>query len=408
MRRRKGKPVLNIVPEVALGGGVACLVALGVANILADRGFPLPTGKRIGCVDGLRGFLALGVVVHHFALWIITTRFHEEWKTVPINFLNELGAASVALFFMTTGFVFYPRILKGFNECSWHTIYIHRVFRIIPIIAFSVGIITLIIYARKGVGDLSHYPRNALMWLIARGEPPLLGEPESWKLNAGVLWSLRFEWIFYLLILPACAFVMDVLRRNKMPTYIVPVLFMSGAFAAQLAHFHSPTFRYLPLFCIGMLAFEAQGNENLSRFLRSRLAAAMASFSLIFGMIFFNTPYEIALPFFAFFFVCVACGNNFGGILESRAALVLGECSYGIYLMHGIVLSVIFTEFSGYLDMIPVLVLPVLLPFVFCVVVLITSFTYLWVEKPFIGFGRDVSRYVNEFIGMIRGYSFRN
>lgn len=43
---------------------------------------------------------------------------------------------------MTTGLVFYPRVLAGFFKTSWPATYATRVFRIVPLILFSVIIIT--------------------------------------------------------------------------------------------------------------------------------------------------------------------------------------------------------------------------------------------------------------------------
>jgi peptidoglycan/LPS O-acetylase OafA/YrhL len=94
------------------------------------------------------------------------------------------------------------------------------------------------------------------------------------------------------------------------------------------------------------------------------------------------TPYTVALPLFGLFFTCVACGNSLGGLLRTRGALLRGECSYGIYLLHGLVLSVLFTDAAASIGPIATDRLPALTPLAAIAVTLITPVTCLLVERP--------------------------
>jgi len=184
-------PVLG----VGLGTELYFLAAILIGHLLAFCRFPLPAdGKSIGHIDGLRGFLALSVMVHHFVVWTQVTRLGEAWSPPKINFFAQLGAGGVALFFMTTGLLFYPRILAGFSSCSWPAIYISRFFRIIPLSVFSFALITLAIVFQTGHGFDADFPHAALQWIFALDEPPLLGFVDSSRVNAYVLWSLKYEW----------------------------------------------------------------------------------------------------------------------------------------------------------------------------------------------------------------------
>jgi peptidoglycan/LPS O-acetylase OafA/YrhL len=95
-----------------------------------------------------------------------------------------------------------------------------------------------------------------------------------------------------------------------------------------------------------------------------------------------------AMALYGFLFVCVACGNSFFGFFSSPAARVLGECSFGIYLLHGMALSVLFTEGASLLS-------PnfALLPILSCVVVLLTALTFLFIERPMIEVGSKLSKW---------------
>lgn len=67
-------------------GIIACMVATVVADLAVRGGFPVPGGaRRIGCVDGMRGYLALSVMIHHFAIWIQVTRMDGQWQPLTRN-----------------------------------------------------------------------------------------------------------------------------------------------------------------------------------------------------------------------------------------------------------------------------------------------------------------------------------
>jgi len=379
---------------------LAAVTGLGLATVIAGvigrLGFALPAGSgRLGCIDGLRGYLALSVMLHHFFIWSDITRFGGQWSTPSIAVLNELGAGGVALFFMITGAVFYPRIITGFRATSWTSVYIGRIFRILPLVAFSIAVVIGVILLRADDVVLDRrFIGAAARWLSAWGEPPLLGYPDSGRINAYVLWSLKLEWLFYLLLLPACAAAMDVVRARGLPTLVVPLglltLLVGARLGTGLAGVHLEILQYLPLFAVGMLGFECQARPHVGALLARPTVGILAGAALLAGMTLTAFPYTLALPLFGFFFVSVICGNDLGGLLRKRGALVLGECSFGIYLLHGIVLDIVFTDAAGLHARLPDAALPILLPAAMTVVVVVTAITYLIVERPAIDAGRAV------------------
>ena len=68
---------------------------------------------------------------------------------------------------------------------------------------------------------------------------------------------------------------------------------------------------------------------------------------------------------------------------------MLGECSYGIYLLHGILLSLLFVDAAALTGSLTAGHLLILLPFAATAVVLVTSATYLLSSvlrfKPVVG-----------------------
>ena len=119
--------------ELLVAVAAALVAAMATGQVLARAGFPIPdAGKRIGCIDGLRGYLALLVLMHHFDLWIAFTRVAPVWGNSSSQLFENFGPGGVALFFMTTGLVFYPRIERGFQRIDWRATYLSRIFRILP------------------------------------------------------------------------------------------------------------------------------------------------------------------------------------------------------------------------------------------------------------------------------------
>ncbi len=86
----------------------------------------LPKG-RLTSIDGLRGFLAASVFIHHSLIWrgyVLT----GVWQAPDSNFYNQLGQSSVGLFFMITGFLFTRRLLEG--NVDWLRLYAGRFARL--------------------------------------------------------------------------------------------------------------------------------------------------------------------------------------------------------------------------------------------------------------------------------------
>jgi peptidoglycan/LPS O-acetylase OafA/YrhL len=271
-------------------------------------------------------------------------------------------------------------------------VYTSRVFRLLPSIVLSVLLITIVIMLRTGHGLDASYVRPALRWISAQGEPPLLGYEDSGRLNAYVLWSLRIEWIFYLAFLPACALASDLLRRLGLGTWLVPVGLLALSQLDIPAAEAAFDWHFCRAFAIGMLGYECQSHPVLAQRLRSPVAAIAATLLLLLGMMAFATPYTAGLPFFGFFFVCVACGNDFGGLLSTRGALVLGECSYSIYLLHGLALDILYVDLARLVDRVFASQLALLLPGVAIAVALFTAASFLLVERPAIRLGVLIAR----------------
>src|SRR5258708_2116203 len=88
---------------------------------------PKAVPARVLTMDGLRGFLALGVFFHHAAI------YHQysqtgKWYLPPSRFYADLGPIGVAMFFMVTGYLFWTQMLKAEGKPNLAKLYLGRIF----------------------------------------------------------------------------------------------------------------------------------------------------------------------------------------------------------------------------------------------------------------------------------------
>ncbi|HQT75920.1 MAG TPA: acyltransferase family protein, partial [Rhodopila sp.] len=302
------------VAGILVVAGAALLSATGTASILGRIGFPIPDErKRLGTVDGLRGYLALSVLLHHFIIWFQITYLGGSWVAPTVDLFNSLGSGGVGLFFMATGFVFYPRILQGFAAVDWKALYLARVFRILPAMATALAVIVLIVQVRVGFPVSFHWyqqiPRLGI-WLTGWSEPPLFGHADTGRINAYVFWSLRYEWVFYILLLPILAILSDWIR-GRVPSWIIPLSLIAASASAGLLPFRLFATHFMPSFAAGMLAFELRSRPAAVAILRSPKVAAGVFAALIVTASVTAFPYSSPqIVIYGLFFTCIACGNR--------------------------------------------------------------------------------------------------
>lgn len=317
------------------------LLAIAASPLLkAADAPPNPRGARISTLDGLRGFLALGVFFHHAAFYHEYLLYRQWW--LPSRFYTLLGHVGVAMFFMITGYLFWSRIVAERNRLDWLQLYIGRVFRIGPLYLFAFASVLLIVFARGGwhlnvpisqfIKELARWVSLGLFW------PHDINNYENTTLIlAGVTWTLKFEWDFYL-SLPLLALVAS---RPK-----VHLPFSVGALMISLAYLgmpHEPTLRAISIawFLTGMTCGSLAYNGMTAK-IRDSLASIIVGTLICTIFIAFDSGYNIGVTMLlggAFYLLSSGC--SFFGLLTSRPARRLGNVSYGIYLLQGLVLTVV-------------------------------------------------------------------
>lgn len=326
---------------------MAFLLALASTPLLApaDAG-PNPRGSRIATLDGLRGFLALAVFFYHAA------RYHEyladgRFQDPQAHFYRVLGPVGVEAFFMITGYLFWSRLVAERGRPNWVRLYVGRVFRIGPLYLFTIAVMMAIVFIRLGPHlnePTSDFVTQVLNWIslgiFSTGD--FNGYPKTSILLVGVTWTLRFEWIFYF-SLPLLAWAARGTRLH--------LPFAAAALAISLAYgaMYPPSGAFPPLgilpalFLVGMTCGSLTRNGMAAK-LADPVASVIVGLLMLGVFVAFDSTYTAgAAILLGLAFYLIASGCSFFGLLTTRAARRLGNASYGIYLLQGLVLTLAFS-----------------------------------------------------------------
>src|SRR5450755_1539745 len=339
---------------------------------------------RYVAIDGIRGYLAFGVYVHHFILgWLFL--HHGYMGPPPHNWENQFGKTSVAIFFMITAFLFWGRAhAKG--GMKWRSFFISRVFRIYPL--YLVFLFLLCIAVAYKSSWLALAPPMAIAeevfkWVFFH--TPIINNYHG-DAFGGVTWTLLYEAWFYL----SLPFLVAVFIQKKPAWQKILALGVAAAlFAANKLDIGTAA-----MFLGGILAVYWRTSPKLVAFARGNTAAMVALISLGCVGLFIYDPFNaLGILLLTIFFVAIASGNTLFGLLKMRAARWLGEITYSIYLGHGIVLWVIMQNIVPRLSWFhpttiwmfasAIVVTPIL--------VLLTSASYVLIERPFIAWGHQLA-----------------
>ena len=80
--------MVMLIPALIILTLLGSLLFASVIHRLGLIRIPDPA-RRIGCIDGLRGYLALAVVIHHMFIWLYFVKV-QVWIAPPGNFISNL------------------------------------------------------------------------------------------------------------------------------------------------------------------------------------------------------------------------------------------------------------------------------------------------------------------------------
>ena len=298
--------------------------------------------KRVRTLDGLRAFLALAVFFHHSAIYhdYLTT---GVWQAPPSRLYRALGPLGVSMFFMITGYLFWGKLIKDEGRPDWTRLYVGRLFRISPLYLVAVGtmlaVLSVLQQFKLHVGPLM-LAKQLTKWLafgLVVTPHDINGVRNADLILAQVTWSIHYEWLFY-----ASLPLLAVIARHR--ALCAPFTLLLLLFALIRAYLRPVEIFLTPqalgsLFLFGMLTASV---ERMGHKLRFRPEVGSAVVLLLLGAYFIFPIYScFSLITAGLAFYLISSGCSLFGLLTSRAAIRLGDVSYGIYLLQGLALSLV-------------------------------------------------------------------
>lgn len=347
---------------------------------------------RYGTIDSMRGLLALAVFIHHSSIWY--QYLHTGvWEGPKESYYAQLGSTSVALFFMITSFLFVSKLLNtnDKDEFNWGDFFMSRIFRLAPMYYFSIFLLFFCVFIatkwelRLG---LLEFLKPVFDWGIftITGKSKINDYDLTNIVNAGVVWTLPFEWLFYFCLPLVSLFI---LKRKPSKRYVlVGVLFIGIFLFFQGIEIH----HFILSFACGAVA------PFMIKYSKFQINGDKFIFSVIilvcfyFNAQFFTSDNIKSKILIAIIFTLVALGNTVFGVFKSSTLKFLGEICYSTYLLHGILLFVTFYFVIGKEKA------KLFTPLEYCCVIfLITPILvfasymgYKFIEKPFMDKSRNI------------------
>ncbi len=372
------------------GGSILIFFFVGTPLFRYADAPPTRVPGRFETIDGLRGFLALGVFFHHAATYHLYL-LNGVWTVPAVRFYANLGPVGVAVFFMITGYLFWGKMLKEEGKPDFLNLYVGRCFRIVPLYLVLVVLIMLMVgITTRGrlEAPLSDIAKAAARWLA--GGMLLGGDVNGVStaaFSAGVTWSLQYEWLFY-----ASLFVISLLARRRLSRALFPTIGTIVIISILIWRPAHISIACALMFLCGMTAASFKitlvAPSKAIQLVLSTVVIASFVFTLV-GCTYIFRPLPILALGFAFWLI--ANGTTIYGLLLTRQAARLGDISYGIYLLQGPILFVAFE---------PPLVrsLVIASPWIYWAVALITAGAlvllatacHVLIERPGVEVGRRV------------------
>ncbi len=317
-------------------------------------------------LESLRGILAMTVLFSHAEVnYFYFTK--GVWTGPPSPFYAFLGPGPVILFFFLSGFLFWSKCLAHNGTGGYWRFLEGRVRRLIPAYYVSVAIVMFLVFVKmhfRLTVPLSSFLAELARWLIFVPTRSVNGFAHASLINASVVWTLMFEVIFYLLLpllflifkgyrifiyMALAGVVSWTLARHGVVAF-TPAL-ARGALLPFIVFAVNSVFGFG--FGIGMLVafLYARFPKRQWQVLQHRLLTPVPLFCLAAPVLFKFGSYSPAqFLLLSVVFVFVVAGNDFFGLLSSKAVFLLGTVSYSFYITHGIVLFTISHLFNRWVQ----------------------------------------------------------
>lgn len=377
-----------------------CLLAFGIGEVTgwaALKPAKESAGIYYSSLDGLRGILAISVFFVHALLSYYYVQTGNWGGGHVSNFYAQMGTFPVTMFFFVTGFLFWSKLIESPSGTPFFAFIKTRARRILPAYFCSLTSALVILFWQYGLHarvSLSKLATQVFLWVLCGvpfGFPTINGLSASHITTAGVFWTLRIEWAFYLLV----PFIGWFARKSRVLLYLLLCVLVNFAIPMDRLHYVAGKLLDLPYmlahfsvpcFSVGILAAHTRRKWKLDM-LRHWLCTPVAIVLWLVAMF-------VAPPRFGFIesgllapiFFMVVFGNDFHGLLTSRLLSFLGTISYSLYVMHGVVLYACTQSMNRFVELksLDTLQYWFLVGLIGAMVIVVSSLTYRFVEYPWL------------------------
>jgi peptidoglycan/LPS O-acetylase OafA/YrhL len=311
---------------------------------------PAPTApaahkrSEIRQLTGVRGLAAAWVVLFHFQPQIFALA--PELK--PLAVVLHGGYFAVDLFFVLSGYIIAFQYLHAFprGRGDYGAFLVKRLARIYPVHLVTLVLIVVLVVGGVLLG-VPVRPASAFTWwgavedaLLVRG---WVVPTQGWNFPA---WSLSAEWFAYLAF-PLVALVVGLLRRRVafLVVLVGVCVALEAAGTVLLPGFDGmphPLLRVMVAFLLGA-ALYALPSVPVPPAVSGWVAAA-AGAALVVGVeLLPGDPLRAAVSLLLAALIVFGLARGGGPVVRVLAARIPeygGRISYGVYMIHGIVLMV--------------------------------------------------------------------
>ena len=343
---------------------------------------PTDGRARYDALDGLRGVLCLLVVVHHAAITLRMPAAAGDWFAAGALTPTALlpGGLAVSLFFAVTGFLFYARVVESGRLKTPGRFLVQRALRVGPALVVSaILVLALDAYTVRELETRRTFAR----FIVQVGTLGAIGTGVIQQ-NAGVFWTLAYEWAFYLSF-P----LLGAATVGGLPVWARLLgVFAVASLASNGIGWSGPAMMFLP----GVAAVHLMGRPTVRRLAsRPSGSAVVALLMVTFPLATRGQPFGfvgVGAVLVCFTLICAGC--DVFGLLRLPALRAVGVASYSVYLLHGIGLFAARPLLFRLVDQ------PSLAWAAICVltgiVVLVAFASYRWVEHVGIEIGVRLTR----------------
>lgn len=346
--------------------------------------------RHLPYLDTARGIAAMMVLFGHYVGWHYNDKLIVRYATYPFN-----ATDAVSFFFVLSGMVLTYQYLVLGNNLDIRKYFINRFMRLFP--AFFIAVLINALYNQRHHLNLEHLVNMFLLNKKEFWEEAILIRSHANYFVPG--WTLVLELAISFFI----PFLLIIARADRRWLWwllasffiVMPVVnmfvfhFTLGIVISCYYHeLTSPDlkekkwyrYRYLILL-LAVVLFSIRRYEELNPF---------DDIANYYGNYFKITFYHCSAVASFIFIIWMMRNQRLQRVLEWRPLVFIGKVSYGLYLMHWLVVAFIFNNWNAILPLFPNTTSAFIIMMFLCfgITLLLATIVHYFIELPFIRIGK--------------------